>query len=293
MQNDYLVKAIAFDGQVRAYAACTTQAVSEAQMRHDTWATASAALGRTMTASVMTGAMLKESDKLTVKIEGKGPIGAIIADADAKGMVRGYVGEPHVHFELNQNGKLDVARAVGKEGTLSVVKDIGLKQNFTGQVPLISGEIGEDFAYYFASSEQVPSSVGVGVLVNADHTILASGGVIVQMMPGASELIAKRIEKNIAKADPISALVETGYTPEELLSEWLGEDEVKVLDRLDVHFQCHCSRERISNGIISLGKKEIESMIEQEGHAEATCHFCREAYHFNKQELEQLKEESR
>ncbi|HET7656895.1 MAG TPA: Hsp33 family molecular chaperone HslO, partial [Bacillales bacterium] len=264
----------------------------EAQQRHDTWATASAALGRTMTAAVMAGAMLKDDDKLTVKIEGGGPIGAIIADANGKGNVRGYVGQPHVHFDLNEKGKLDVARAVGTNGILSVVKDIGLRENFTGQVSLISGEIGEDFAYYFVSSEQVPTSVGVGVLVNPDHTILAAGGVIVQLMPGASELMAKRIEKNISQAAPISSLVESGHTPEEILYEWLGKEEVKVLESQDIHFQCNCSRERIVNGIISLGKEEIQSIIEEEGHAEATCHFCRERYHFDREELEKLKEES-
>lgn len=290
--QDYLVKAVAFDGQVRAYAARTTNTVAEAQRRHDTWATASAALGRTMTGAVMTGAMLKGRDKLTVKVEGGGPIGPIIADADGKGEVRGYVGNPHVDFDLNEKGKLDVARAVGTDGTLSVVKDLGMREHFTGQVPLISGEIGDDFAYYFVSSEQVPSSVGVGVLVNPDHTILASGGAIVQLMPGAAEITIKRIEKAIQEAEPISKLIESGYSPEEILGEWLGNEHVKVLDRIDLEFQCGCSRERIANGIISLGKEEIESMIEEDGQAEATCHFCRSVYHFDREELEQMKEES-
>lgn len=290
--KDYLVKAVAYDGQVRAYAVRTTNTVSEAQRRHDTWATASAALGRTMTGAVMTGAMLKGQDKLTVKIEGGGPIGAIISDANGTGAVRGYVGHPHVHFDLNEKGKLDVARAVGTNGTLSMVKDLGLRENFTGQVPLISGEIGDDFAYYFVSSEQVPTSVGVGVLVNPDHTILASGGVIVQLMPGANEEIAEIIEKRIQQTDPISKLIQSGKTPEEILYAWLGEENVKILDTIDVFFECHCSKERISNGIISLGKEEIESMIEEDGFAEATCHFCRETYQFDRSELEKLKQES-
>lgn len=291
--QDYLVKALAFDGQVRAYATRTTATVAEAQQRHDTWATASAALGRTMTGAVMIGAMLKDRDKLTVKIEGDGPIGVILADANGRGKVRGYVGNPHVHFDLNAKGKLDVARAVGTNGTLSVVKDLGLREPFTGQVPLVSGEIGDDFAYYFVSSEQVPSSVGVGVLVNPDHTILASGGAIVQLMPGADEVTAARIEKNIQQADPISSLVRSGLSPEEILYEWLGEDEVNILDRLNVEFECGCSKERIANGIISLGKEEIEAMIDEDGSAEATCHFCRQTYHFDRSELEKLKEESR
>ncbi|HET7628837.1 MAG TPA: Hsp33 family molecular chaperone HslO [Bacillales bacterium] len=291
--KDYLVKALAWDGEIRAYAATTTNTVAEAQRRHDTWATASAALGRTMTAAAMTGAMLKDRDKLTVKVDGGGPLGPIIADADASGNVRGYVSHPHVHFDLNEKGKLDVARAVGKQGTLSVVKDLGLKQHFTGQVPLISGEIGEDFAYYFYNSEQVASSVGVGVLVNPDHTILAAGGVIVQMMPGASETTAKRVEQKIFQADPISKMVERGLTPEEILYEWLGEDRVKLLGSCDVSFECHCSEERIANGIVSLGEDEIQSMIDEDGRAEATCHFCRKVYTFEREQLERLKTESR
>lgn len=290
--QDYLVKALAFEGQVRAYAVRTTNTVSEAQRRHDTWATASAALGRTMTGAVMTGAMMKGRDKLTVKVEGGGPIGAIISDANGNGEVRGYVGNPHVHFDLNEKGKLDVARAVGTGGTLSVVKDLGLRENFTGQVPLISGEIGDDFAYYFVSSEQVATSVGVGVLVNPDHTILASGGVIVQMMPGASDETAEHIEQTIQQAAPISKMVESGLTPEEVLCEWLGKENVKILDTMDVKFRCHCSKERIANGIISLGKKEIESIIKEDGFAEATCHFCRETYQFDLSELEKLKQDS-
>ncbi|HET7521959.1 MAG TPA: Hsp33 family molecular chaperone HslO [Bacillales bacterium] len=291
--RDYLVKALACDGEVRAYAARTTNTVSEAQRRHDTWATASAALGRTITGAVMAGAMLKGDDKLTVKIEGGGPVGPIIADADGKGQVRGYVGNPHVDFDLNQRGKLDVARAVGTNGTLSVVKDLGMREHFTGQVPLISGEIGDDFAYYFLSSEQVPSSVGVGVLVNPDHTILASGGVIVQMMPGAAETTAARVEKRIKGVRPISTLIEAGLSPEEVLYEWLQKEQVKVLDRLDVAFRCGCSRERIANGIISLGKIEIQAMIEEDGFAEATCHFCRETFRFDRTELEEMKHESK
>lgn len=175
---DYLVKALAYDGKVRAYAARTTDMVNEGQRRHGTWPTASAALGRTMTASLMLGAMLKGEDKLTVKVEGGGPIGAIVADANAKGEVRAYVSNPQVHFDLNEQGKLDVRRAVGTSGTLSVVKDLGLREFFTGQVEIVSGELGDDFTYYLVSSEQVPSSVGVGVLVNPDNTILAAGALL-------------------------------------------------------------------------------------------------------------------
>ena len=197
--GDYLVKAFAFNGQVRAYAVCSTETINEAQRRHYTWPTASAALGRAMTASVMMGAMLSGDDTITVKIEGGGPIGHILVDSNAKGEVRGYVSNPHVHFDLNEHGKLDVRRAVGTTGTLTVIKDIGIRDFFTGQVPLVSGELGEDFTYYFASSEQIPSSVGVGVLVNPDNSILAAGGFIIQLMPGTEDETISKIEKRLRK----------------------------------------------------------------------------------------------
>lgn len=205
---DYLIKAIAYDGKVRAYATRTTDMVNEAQRRHDTWPTASAAIGRTMTASLILGAMLKGEDKLTVKIEGGGPIGAIVADANAKGEVRAYVSNPHVHFDLNEQGKLDVRRAVGTDGTLSVVKDLGLRDYFTGQVEIVSGELGDDFTYYLVSSEQVPSSVGVGVLVNPDNTILGAGGFIIQLLPGTDEETISTIEKQLSQIEPISKLIQ-------------------------------------------------------------------------------------
>ncbi len=192
--KDYIVKSTVYNGMIRAYAISTTNTVKEAQVRQDTWATASAALGRTITISAMMGAMLKGDDSLTVKVEGNGPIGAIVADSDATGDVRGYVTNPHVDFDLNNQGKLDVARAVG-EGNISVVKDLGLKDYFTGHVPIVSGEIGEDFTYYFANSEQIPSAVGAGVLVNPDHSILASGGFIVQVMPGADDAVIARVRR--------------------------------------------------------------------------------------------------
>ncbi|QXJ48619.1 Hsp33 family molecular chaperone HslO [Bacillus altitudinis] len=287
---DYLVKALAYDGKVRAYAANTTDTINEAQRRHHTWPTASAAIGRTMTATVMMGAMLKGENKLTVKIEGGGPIGAIIADGNAKGQVRGYVSNPQVHFDLNEHGKLDVRRAVGTSGTLSVVKDIGLKDHFTGQTEIVSGEIGDDFTYYLVSSEQVPSSVGVGVLVNPDNSILAAGGFIIQLLPGTEDAVIERLEKRLSTIEPISKLIEKGMTPEEILEEVLGE-KPQILETVSVEFSCNCSKERFANGIISLGKAEIEDMIEQDGQAEAQCHFCNETYVFTKEELEELREE--
>lgn len=290
--SDYLVKALAFDGNIRAFAVRTTEMIGEAQRRQSTWPVASAALGRTMTAATMMASMLKgEKNKITIKIEGKGPIGAIIIDANAQGGTRGYVSNPHVHFELNKSGKLDVARAVGKDGFLYVVKDLGLRDNFTGQVPLVSGEIGDDFTYYFAASEQIPSAVGVGVLVNPDNTILASGGFILQVMPGADDETISLIEEKVKSVAPISKLIEKGLTPEEILYELLGQENVKIIDKVSVSFQCQCSREKLTDALISLGKDELQSIIEEEGKAEAQCHFCSETYLFNKEELEQLKDQ--
>lgn len=289
--SDYLVKALAFEGQVRAYAVRTTATVSEAQNRHQTWPTASAALGRAMTASVILGAMLKGENKLTVKINGGGPIGAILVDSNAKGQVRGYVTNPQTHFELNQHGKLDVARAVGTNGTLSVVKDLGLKEHFSGQTELISGELGEDFTYYLVSSEQVPSAVGVGVLVNPDNTILASGGFIIQLMPGTSEKTISLIEEKINNMTPVSKLIEKGLTPEDLLTEILGAENVKFLETMPVEFKCQCSKERFERAIISLGEKEIQEIIEEDGQAQTMCHFCNSTYTFSKEELESMKEQ--
>lgn len=288
--NDYLVKALAYDGQVRAYSARTTETVSEAQRRHYTWPTASAALGRSMTASVMLGAMMKGEEKLTIKINGGGPLGTILVDANAKGEVRGYVSNPQTHFDLNAQGKLDVRRAVGTEGTLSVSKDVGLLQPFVGQVPIVSGELGEDFTHYIVTSEQVPSSVGVGVIVNPDNTIQASGGFIIQLMPGTSETIITEIENRLSKIPTISNMVRQGMTPEEILFEVLGQDNVKILDDMPVNFQCQCSRDRIHNAIISLGPVEIQDMIETDGQAEAQCHFCNENYLFTKENLEAMLE---
>lgn len=288
--KDYLIKATAYDGAIRAYAASTTETVSEAQRRQDTWATASAALGRTITITAMMGAMLKGEDTLTVKVEGNGPIGAIIADGNSHGEVRGYVNNPHVDFELNAIGKLDVARAVG-EGTLNIVKDLGMRDFFTGSVPIVSGEISEDFTYYFATSEQIPSAVGAGVLVNPDHSILAAGGFIVQVMPGATDEIIDKLEQHIKELPPISGLIQEGYTPEQILDRLFEGTEVKLLEKMPVMFKCKCSRERVERAIIGLGSEEIDQMIAVDHGAEVTCHFCNETYRFNESDLEQLKEQ--
>ncbi|PFK36828.1 Hsp33 family molecular chaperone HslO [Bacillus cereus] len=283
--KDYLVKALAFDGEVRAYSVRTTNTVSEAQRRHDTWRTASAALGRSLTAGTMMGAMLKGDQKLTIKVEGNGPIGPILVDAHANGDVRGYVTNPHVDFEGTEQGKLRVYQAVGTEGFVTVIKDIGMREPFIGQSPIVSGELGEDFTYYFAVSEQTPSSVGVGVLVNGDDSILAAGGFILQIMPGAQEETIAFIEERLQKIPPVSTLIEQGLSPEELLYEVLGEDKVKVLETMDVQFNCTCSRERIEAVLISLGKEELKQVREEEDETEVHCHFCNERYKFSKEDI--------
>ncbi|KUO65339.1 MAG: heat-shock protein Hsp33 [Gracilibacter sp. BRH_c7a] len=286
--EDYLIKGLGYNGQVRAYVVATTETVAEAQQRHQTWPTASAALGRTLTVGLMLGAMLKGDEKLTIKIEGGGPIGAILVDANAKGNVRGYVTNPQTHLDLNNRGKLDVSGAVGKEGMLTIAKDIGMQDYFTSQVPLVSGEIGEDFTYYLATSEQVPSSVGVGVLVNPDNSIEAAGGFIIQMLPGATEETIINIEEQLEKTEPISTMIQKGLTPEEIVAHILGKNNVQILEKMNVRFQCQCSKERIADALISLGKDEIQDIIETEGKAEAQCHFCNERYNFSKEELEGL-----
>lgn len=289
--SDYLVRALAFEGSVRAFAVRTTDTVGEAQHRHETWPTASAALGRSMTAAVMMGAMLKGEDKLTVKVEGNGPIGPMIIDSNAKGEVRGYVTNPQTHFDLNELGKLDVRRAVGTEGTLTIVKDLGMRDFFTGQVPITSGEIAEDFTYYFAVSEQVPSSVGLGVLVNPDNTILAAGGFVIQLMPGTDDETITIIEEHLNKMEPVSKMIEKGLTPEELLFEILGKENVQILSTMPVAFECNCSKERFGSAIISLGESEIREMITEDGGAEAHCHFCMEKYNYSVDELESFIDE--
>lgn len=228
-------------------------------------------------------------DKLTVKLEGDGPIGAVIADSNANGEVRGYVMNPHVDFESNEQGKLDVKRAVGTNGSLSVVKDLGLKNNFTGQVPIISGEVSEDFTYYFVNSEQIPSAVGAGVLVDTDYSILAAGGFIIQVMPGASEEIISKLEKRVGEIPAISTMIQEGKSPEDILGIFFEGEDWKINEQSDVRFQCHCSKERVENSIRGLGDEEIDEMIEEDGGAEATCHFCNERYYLTVEELAALK----
>lgn len=286
--QDIIVKATAFNGMVRAYAANTTELVGEVCRRQDTWATSSAALGRTLTITGLVASMHKGEDTVTVKVEGDGPMRAIVADGHANGAVRGYTLNPHVEFPLNDVGKLDVKRAVGEAGTLSVVKDLGLKNYFTGQVPLVSGEISEDFTYYFATSEQTPSAVASGVIVDTDLSIKAAGGFVVQLMPGASEEVIDQLEQKINAFPPISSLIEAGKSPEDILELLFHDADLIKHEEAPVYFECQCSRNRMLTAIEGLGKEEIQAMIEEDHGAETTCHFCNESYYITEEELNDL-----
>ncbi|MER2041255.1 MAG: Hsp33 family molecular chaperone HslO [Desemzia incerta] len=287
--SDYLLKSVCYDGQIRVFTIDATETVAEAQRRHDTWSASSAALGRTMVGALLLGATVKGDEKLTVKIEGNGPTGHIVADSNGKGTVKGYIANPKVSLPLNEKGKIDVRGAVGTEGTLTITKDLGLKEAFSGQVPLISGELAEDFTYYMATSEQTPSAFGLSVLVDTDESIKAAGGFMIQVMPGATEETITAIEKAIENIPMVSRLMENGETPEGILDRLVGEGNAKVLDKMPISFECDCSKDRFAGAIVSLGKKEIDDMITEDHGAEAVCHFCGNKYHYSEQELEDLK----
>ncbi|MCP3797361.1 Hsp33 family molecular chaperone HslO [Paenibacillus sp. CH40] len=290
-KQDRLIRGTAMDGRVRAFAVQTTQLVEELRRRHDTYPTATAALGRTLTAGAIMGSMLKGKERLTIQVKGDGPIGQIVVDANAVGEVRGYVTEPHVHLPSNSMGKLDVAGAVGTEGFIHIIKDLGLKEPYRGSTPIISGELGEDFTYYFAKSEQTPSAVGLGVLVDTDNSVIVAGGFIIQLLPGLNDDEITAIENAVSSIPPVTALLDQGLELDEML-RWMLPD-VRILDELDIHFQCECSRERVEKTLISLGESELEQLIEEEGQAEVVCHFCNEAYQFNKDELQNLLDQAK
>lgn len=288
--SDYLIKSMCYDGQIRVYTVNATETVAEAQRRHDTWSASSAALGRTMVGTLLLGATLKGDDKLTVKVDGNGPAGHIIVDSNGKGEVKGYIANPKVSLPLNEKGKIDVRGAVGTEGTLTVTKDLGMKEPFAGQVPLVSGELGEDFTYYMANSEQTPSAIGLSVLVDTDETIRAAGGFMIQVMPGATEETIDALDNSVKNIPMISKLMDEGETPEQILERLVGGGEPKILEKMPIAFKCDCSKDRFAGAIIALGKKEIDEMIKEDGGAEAVCHFCGNHYHYSAEELEELKE---
>lgn len=288
--SDHVIIATAADGFVRALAAVTTETVVEAQRRHDTWPTATAALGRTLTAGVLMGAMLKDRHRVTLRVLGDGPVGAIVVDADHEGNVRGYVQEPHVHLAPNAAGKLDVAGAVG-QGHLYVIKDLGLREPYQGSIPLVSGELGEDFTRYFADSEQTPSAVALGVLVGTDNQVQAAGGFIIQLLPGAGDEIAEQLERQIVGLPSATEMISGGLDAEGILHRVLSEMQLKVLETRPVRFSCSCNRRRLESVLISLGRDELTAMVEEQGGAELTCHFCRHVYRFNQEELQELRQQ--
>lgn len=284
--HDYLIRGTALDGRVRAFAVQSTLLTEELSRRHQTTPTAAAALGRTAAASLLIGAMLKGEEHLIVQIKGDGPIGQIVVDANAKGEVRGYVDNPLVDPPLKENGKLDVSAAVGSEGFLYITKDLGMKEPYKGSVPLVSGELAEDFTYYFAKSEQTPSAVALGVLVNTDHSILAAGGFVIQLLPGLTDSEIDEIESMLGRMPSFTNMLGGGLTLEEILETVLPS--FRKLDEMDVMFRCKCSREKVESTLISLGKKELQEMLEDEGFAEVVCHFCNEAYRYDGEDLQRM-----
>lgn len=291
--TDSLIKALAYNNEIRVYVINATDMVEEARKLHDSWSTVTAAMGRTMIGTTLLGATLKnEQDKLTVRINGDGPLGHIIADSNMHGETKAYVANPQVSLDLNDKGKLDVKGAVGTNGMLTVSKDQGLKTPFSGQVPLISGELAEDFTYYMAVSEQTPSAFGLSVLVNPDESVRTAGGFMVQVLPGASDETIDELEKTIQQIPQISDTLDKDSNLESILIQLVGEDNYKILEEIPVSFKCDCSKERFADAIVSLGKEEIQQMIDEDGGAEAVCHFCRNKYPYTLEELEALKAEA-
>ncbi len=291
---DKLVRGNSTDGAIRIFAAVTTDLVNEAQRIHHTYPIATAALGRTLTAAAIMGADLKnESDSITVQIKGDGELERIIAVTDSQSRVKGYVSNPYVDRPLNDKGKLDVGGAIGK-GTLSVIKDLGMKEPYIGQVPLVSGEIAEDLTYYFASSEQVPTSVALGVLVSPDNTALAAGGFLLQLMPEATEEMAEQLENAIKTLPSITSMIQSSMTAEDILFRVTdGFDMIMQNKAIEPKYFCGCSKERMEKALISIGREELLSLIEEQGEAELTCQFCDNRYLFSKEELAALYEKAK
>ena len=289
--SDYIIKATAGKGSVRAFACLSTKTCEEARKAHNTSPVVSVALGRMLSAGLMMGSMMKnDKDLTTLKIEGSGPMKGVLVTADNKGGVKGYPFNPLVIIPPNSKGKLDVAEAIGV-GILTVISDTGLKEPYVGQVELISGEIAEDIAYYYASSEQVPSAVALGVLMNKDNTVKAAGGFIIQLMPGADEEIIEKIEEKIGSIAPVTTLISEGKSPEDILKLILGDLNLEINEKIEAGFRCNCSRERIEKALISIGRKELETMVNENKPIEVGCHFCNKKYNFNVNDIEQILEE--
>lgn len=286
--EDYLVRAIAANGQVRAFAAYTKNTVETARQAHNTSPVVTAGLGRLLTAGAMMGSMMKgDRDVLTIKAEGSGPVGHYLVTADSKGNVKGYAANPNVILPANAAGKLDVGGSLGV-GLLTVIKDLGLKEPYTGTCELVSGEIAEDLTYYFASSEQTPSSVGLGVLMTKDNTVNVAGGFIIQLMPDATEETISIVEEKISTIKSVTSMLENGLDPEGIINLILGGLDPEILDKMPVRFYCNCSKERVSKALIAIGRKKLDNIIEENEPIEVKCHFCNKAYNFTVDELKKL-----
>ena len=284
-----MLRATAANGQIRAFAATSRDLVEKARQAHNTSPVATAALGRLMTAGVMMGSMMKaDSDLLTIRVEGDGPIGGLTVTADKNGNVKGYAFHPEVMLPPNAKGKLDVGGALGV-GVLSVIQDIGLKEPYVGQTQLVTGEIAEDLTYYFATSEQIPSAVGLGVLVDKDQSVKQAGGFIIQLMPFTPDEVVDRLEKKITEIDSVTQMLDRGLTPEQILEEILGDFGLEITDTTETRFHCDCSKERVSRALSTLSKKDLDSIIADGESIEVKCQFCNKAYEFTVDELKEMR----
>lgn len=293
LMKDQLLKALAYQDQIRIIVVSATQCVEEAHRRHDTWHTATAALGRTLIASRLMAANLKGEDQISVRLQGTGPGGLIQVQADSHGNVRGYISQPHIALELNDQGKLDVSGAVGLPGTLSVQKYIADTQPFTGQVALVSGEIAEDFTYYMAISEQTPSAFGLSVVVNPDESVKSAGGFMIQVLPDAQEETLSALEAKLASFGSLSKVIEEAEDLEALLAFLVGEDNYRIISQDPVTFFCPCHKERFGDLLQALSIQELEDMVNEDNGAEVVCHYCNETYDFTEEELKDLIEDKR
>lgn len=290
---DQIVRVIAKDAPVKAMAISARDTVERARAIHDCWPVASAALGRLlMAASMMGAAMKKEDGAVTLRVKADGPLGALTAVSDSRGNVRGYVQNPAVDVPRKAKGKLDVGAAVGSDGELTVIRDLGMKEPYVGSVQLVGGEIAEDVAAYFVESEQVPTACALGVLIAPDQTVQAAGGYLIQLLPGADDAVVTAVERGVAKLGAVSGRLDAGMDPLGLLREVLGEFGLEILETAPIEYRCYCTRERVSRALISLGRDELTSLIEEQGGAELTCQFCDKVYRFSAGELEALRDES-
>lgn len=286
--SDYIVRATAAEGQIRAFAIDSRDIVETARAKHNTSPVVTAALGRLLSAGAMMGIMMKgENDLLTLQIRCSGPVKGLTVTADSKGHVKGFADVPQVMLPPNAQGKLDVGGALDL-GVLSVIKDLGMKEPYVGQTELKTGEIGDDLTYYFASSEQTPSSVGLGVLMERDNTVKQAGGFILQLMPSASEELIDKLERKLQAMESVTSYLDRGFTPEQLLEELIGEFGVEYLQRVEASFFCNCSKERVEKAIVSIGRKELNEMVQEGKPVEVKCHFCNTAYEFTVEDLKKI-----